>query len=266
MDKTIPENIIKYIIDKEYVENNVGKTDSKVYIFDDIVLKIQKQISEARNEYNVVQKVMSKIPVPKIIEYEEENDLSYTLMSKIKGKMLCDEDILKNPELLIELLSEGLKLLWSIDISDCKIEEVSYIKQRLKVARYNVENNLVDVNNVMADTFGANGFATPKDLLEWLENNVPEVEPVFSHGDYCLENIFTLNNQISGFIDLGKSGIADRWQDLAICIRELDGVFSNEYVKDFDYSQYSSDMLLAKLGIKRDNEKIKYYMLLDELF
>ena len=48
---------------------------------------------------------------------------------------------------------------------------------------------------------------------------------------------------------MGKSGIADRWQDLAICIRELDGVFSNEYVEDFDYSMYSSDMLLKEKSV-----------------
>ena len=266
MNNEFPDSIMKIIVDKKYNKNNIGKTDSQVYIFDDMVLKVQKQINEARNEYHIAQKVSNDVPVPKIIEYAEENDFSYTLMSRIKGKMLCDDEILRNPKLLIKLLSEGLKLLWSVDISDCKIDDVSNINQRLKVARYNVENNLIDVNNVMPDTFGPNGFETPKALLDWLENNIPDVEPVFSHGDYCMENIFTINNRISGFIDLGKSGIADRWQDLAICIRELDGVFSNEYVKDFDYSKYSSDLLLNELGIKRDNDKLKYYMLLDELF
>lgn len=266
MNKKFPNSIMKIIADKEYNENNIGKTDSKVYIFDDMVLKVQKQINEARNEYYITQKVSNNVPVPKIIEYKEENDFSYTLMSRVKGKMLCDDKILRNPKLLIKLLSEGLKLLWSVDISDCKIDDVSNIKQRLKAARYNVENNLVDVNNVMPDTFGPNGFESPEELLVWLENNIPDIEPVFSHGDYCMENIFTINNRISGFIDLGKSGIADRWQDLAICIRELDGVFSNEYVEDFDYSKYSTDMLLNELGIKRDNDKLKYYMLLDELF
>jgi kanamycin kinase/aminoglycoside 3'-phosphotransferase-3 len=257
---------MKVIVDKEYSENTYGKTDSKLYIFDDMVLKIQKQINEARNECFIAQKISSKLPVPKIIEYKEENDFSYTLMSKINGKMLCDDEILKNPKLLINLLIEGLKMLWSVDINDCNIDNVSNIKQRLKTARYNVENNLVDVNNVIPDTFGPNGFETPNALLVWLENNIPDIEPVFSHGDYCMENIFTINNKISGFIDLGKSGIADRWQDLAICIRELDGVFSNEYLKNFDYSNYSSDMLLKELGIKRNDEKLKYYMLLDELF
>ncbi len=183
-----------------------------------------------------------------------------------KGKRLYDENLLIKPDLLIKLLSEGLKLLWSINIEDYKIDNVSNINQRLKMARYNVENNLVNTNNVMLETFGENGFKIPKDLLEWLECNIPTKDLVFTHGDFCLENIFYEDNYISGFIDLGKAGVADRWQDLAICIRELEGVFSNEYIKDFDYSNYNSDMLLSELGIDKDNKKLKYYLLLDELF
>ena len=125
MDNKFPSSIMKIVADKEYKENNIGKTDSKVYIFDDMVLKVQKQINEARNEYYIVQKVSNNVPVPKIIKYEEEDGFSYTLMSRIKGKMLCDDEILRNPKLLIKLLSDGLKMLWSVDINDCEIDNVS---------------------------------------------------------------------------------------------------------------------------------------------
>ena len=134
-------------------------------------------------------------------------------------------------------------------------KKVSNIYERLKSARFNVENNLVDVNNVMPETFGKDGFSSPKELLEWLENNIPSQDLVFTHGDFCFENIFAKNGHINGLIDLGKAGIADRWQDLAICIRELD-----------DLNPNYSNLLLSKLGIEKDDFKLKYYMLLDELF
>lgn len=266
MNKTLPSTIRNIIKNKKFNIDNIGKTSSDVFIFDDMVLKIQENDIESKNEVTILKNLVKEIPIPNIIKLVEKDGILYNLISKINGNMLCDESLLRNPDLLLELLCDAFRMLWSIDINKYKFDNASNINQRLKIARYNVENNLVDVNNVMPETFGKNGFENPEELLKWLENNIPEEDLVFTHGDFCFENIFYKDSRISGFIDLGKAGIADRWQDLAICIRELDSVFSNEYIKDFDYKKYNSDMLLSKLYIEKDNKKLKYYMLLDELF
>ena len=107
-------------------------------------------------------------------------------------------------------------------------------------------------------------FRDPSGLLDWLENNKPAYEPVLSHGDFCLPNILIENNDISGFIDLGDCGIGDRWRDLSLCWRSLrhnsDGTFGNIY------PGIKPDMLFEKLGIEPNHEKLRYYILLDELF
>lgn len=264
MKMEFPDNINKILLNKNYHENTVGKTDSKVFIYDDFVLKVQKTSNETKNEFEIMRKLNNKLPIPKIIEYVEQDGLSYTLMSRIKGEMLSEDKYTNDPDKLINLLCEAFKLLWSIDTKEFYIDNASNIHERLKVARYNVENNLVDVNNVMPETFGSKGFSSPKALLEWLENNIPKQDLAFTHGDFCFENIFVKNSHINGFIDLGKAGVADRWQDLAICIRELDEIFLN--INDSSYKKYLSDMLLEKLGIEKNDTKLKYYMLLDELF
>ena len=97
--------------------------------------------------------------------------------------------------------------------------------------------------------------------MEWLEKNRPEEELTLTHGDYSLQNIFAEDNGISGFIDLGKSGVADKWQDIAICYRSLKHIFGKH-----TNSQLNPDMLFEKLGIEKNEEKLKYYILLDELF
>ena len=260
MKLEFPENINKILLNKTYHENTIGKTDSKVYIYDSFVLKVQKTSNETRNEFEIMKKLNDKLPIPKAVEYVEQNGLSFTLMSRITGEMLAEGKYTNNPDKLTSLLCEGFKLLWSVDTKEFYIDSASNIYERLKTARFNVENNLVDVNNVMPETFGNKGFSSPKALLEWLDNNIPKQDLVFTHGDFCFENIFVKNSHINGFIDLGKAGIADKWQDLAICIRELDDIPNS------NYKEYLSDMLLKKLGIKRDNAKLKYYMLLDELF
>lgn len=252
MKNIFPEKIRNIVQNKDFIENKVGKTKSKVYIFDNMVLKVQKKSNEVLNEINIMKRLENILPLPRVIQYEEQDDTSYTLMTKIKGSMISEH---ANTEQMIELLCDAFKMLWSIDINKYNIDDVSNIDRRLEAARYNIKNNLVDIHSVMPDTFGKDGFDSPEALLKWLETNIPEQDLVFTHGDFCFENILVIDNQISGFIDNGKAGVADRWQDLAICIRELD-----------DIDTELSNKLLDKLGIKKDEFKLKYYMLLDELF
>ena len=70
------------------------------------------------------------------------------------------------------------------------------------------------------------------------------------HGDFCLPNILVKDGKISGFIDLGDSGIGDPWRDYAWCIWSL------EYNLKTD--AYTG-LLLEKLGIEFDQEKFDKY-------
>lgn len=261
----IPQKIKNIIGDREYTQNDIGMSGSKVLILSEYVLKIQQQTPETENEKDIIAWVNGRLPVPQIQAYYVENQTAYTLMSRITGKMLCDEEYLNNPGRLIKLVAEGLKLLWSVDVSNCPCG-VSPLDERLKAARWNVENGQVDLDNVEPETFGPDGFANPRELLTWLEQNRPEEDIVLTHGDFCLPNIFADDNQISGFIDLGKMGPADRWQDLAIALRSLEHNFSGRYNDGKSYFEFEPDMLLDQLGMKMDKEKNRYYMLLDELF
>ena len=177
--------------------------------------------------------------------------------------MSCNEYYMGRPQELLGLLAEALEMLWSVDISDCPRRRD--LDTELEEARYRVENGLVDIDQTEPETFGEGGFASPSELLEWLESNKPPIEPVLSHGDFCLPNIFLNGGTVSGFIDLGDMGIGDRWRDISLCWRSLehnfDGSYGGKVYKDFD-----PDMLFEKLNIEPDRDKLRYYILLDELF
>lgn len=83
----------------------------------------------------------------------------------------------------------------------------------------------------------------------------PKEDKVLSHGDYCFNNYFAENNQVSGYIDMGRGGVGDRYQDIALCVREL-----------MNYEKKYTELLFSHLNIEPDYEKIRYYILLDELF
>ncbi|MBE5940615.1 MAG: aminoglycoside 3'-phosphotransferase [Lachnospiraceae bacterium] len=259
----VPSKIRAWIDKKSFTVDDIGMSGNEVLIFDDMVLKITDNSAFMADEVQLMRWLEGKIPVPQVLEYEEKNGKCYLLMSRIGGEMSCDDYYLENPNILLKALACGLKMLWEVDVKDCP--HVRDLDTVLKEARMQVENNLVDLDNVESDTFGENGFESPKHLLEWLENNRPTFEPVFSHGDYCLPNIFLENGKVKGFIDLGRAGIGDKWNDIALCYRSLKHNFDGSYGGKV-YEDFNPDMLFEMLGIEPEWEKINYYLLLDELF
>lgn len=259
----VPVNIKKLIEGKSYTVDDIGMSGNQVLIFEDMVLKIEERSESVSEQVQIMQWLEGKIPVPQVISYEEWEGKSYLLMSRISGKMSCDTYYLEHPNILLEALADGLQMLWAVDVTECP--RMRDLDVALAKARMRVENNLVDLDNVEPTTFGEGGFESPKQLLEWLESNRPVMEPVFSHGDYCLPNIFLENGRIKGFIDLGKAGIADKWQDIALCYRSLKHNFDGTYGGKV-YEDFNPDMLFEKLGVEPDWDKINYYILLDELF
>lgn len=259
----LPEFLKQELANENYTLDNIGMSDSQVLIFEDKVLKIQEKTVESENEVVLLRWLADKLPVPRVLHHTVENNRSYLLMSRVDGKMSCEKEYLEQPELLAKVLADGLKALWSVDITGCPVK--SGIEEKLAIARIAVENNAVDVDDAEPGTFGTDGFESPKELLTWLENNRPAEEPVLSHGDYCLPNIFVKDGQLSAFIDIGRSGVADKWLDIAICYRSLKHNYDGTYTGEA-YEGFRPELFFEELGIEPDWEKIKYYILLDELF
>lgn len=259
----IPDTIKSIIGDLTYDLDTVGLSQSQVLMFPDMVLKIEKYSKNADETVQMMKWLDGKIPVPKVICHEVCGEYQYLLMSRTEGKMSCDTYYMERSDELLALLAEALEMLWSIDIADCP--RFRDLDTELKEARYRVENGLVDIERTEPETFGENGFASPSELLEWLANNKPAVEPVLSHGDFCLPNIFLNNSRISGFIDLGDAGVADKWRDISLCYRSLKNNFNGSFGGKV-YSDFDPDMLFEKLNIELNRDKLNYYILLDELF
>lgn len=259
----LPESIKKKIGQEIGEKDQIGMSDSSILIFHDKVLKIQDDNEEAKNEWRMLQWLQNRLPVPKVFAYEVREGKSWLLMERCDGKMACDSYYMEHPSEQIHLLAQGIVNLWNVDIKSCPSNQ--RLKKKLESARFNVEHGLVDMDNVEPTTFGKGGFLNPQALLQWLYDNQPEEELVLSHGDFCLPNLFFHQNRVSGYIDLGKTGIADKWCDIALCYRSLSQNYSGKY-HNRDYGKFDDRLLFQKLGIQPDWDKIRYYILLDELF
>ena len=258
-----PNKLQQYIENKSYICDQIGMSGAGVYIFEDMVLKVQKIDTESENEVKMLMWLNGKMTVPNIIEHIRENGYSYLLMNKCTGKMACDPEYMKQPKRQVELLAETMHHLWSIPINDCPCQ--FFLDKRLEMAKDNIINNRVDINDTEPNTFGPNGFRDPDALLYWLQENKPDEEPAICHGDFCLPNIFLSESGLTGMIDLGRAGAADPWLDIALCCRSLEHNYNGVYDGN-RYEGYHRQMLFDALGIQPDLERIRYYILLDELF
>lgn len=260
----LPLSIQNHVINQPYKTDKVGESDSKVFLFDDMVLKAEKSCRHSDREYEALKWLSGRLSVPEIIAFEKSDGYNYLLMSRIKGKTMIDDIINCNPYRLVEAMADGIKQLWAIDINNCPLD--SRLPSQLLEAKYRIDNDLVDTEDFEEDTLGDNGFKSVDDLYRFLINYQPNEDLVFTHGDYCLPNLFVKDNKTIGFIDLGKAGIADRWQDLALCIRSMKYNFCS--IRGLDENEFAElrNYLLRLLNIKLDEEKLRYYILLDELF
>lgn len=81
-------------------------------------------------------------------------------------------------------------------------------------------------------------------------------DSVVTHGDFSLDNLIFDEGKLIGCIDVGRVGIADRYQDLAILWNCL-GEFSPSLQK----------RLFQKYGIDNpDMNKLQFHLMLDEFF
>lgn len=250
-----PEIIQRYIRNMTCIKDTLGCSEASVYCFTNydkiLYLKVEKINIEFEHEQKIMKWLYERLPAPKIIAQCREQGYDYLLMTKAFGEMACSEKYLNNPEKLVSMLAEGIKMLQKIDISDCPFE--CSLKNKLHIAKKRIDNNEIDMSDWEENTL----YSSPKELYDYLVANQPKEELVFSHGDYCLPNVFFDNDNVTGFIDLGRAGIADKWQDIALCFRSLEhNLKSDEY----------TSLLFECLNIEPDYEKINYYILLDELF
>jgi kanamycin kinase/aminoglycoside 3'-phosphotransferase-3 len=224
-----------------------------------LYLKVSGNIPDAEREHTLIEWLGGKLPVPKVIYWKKENGHTYLLMTEAKGYMTCDAPagVVMPAEKTGGLYADGILMLQGIDISDCPVDMTLDVK--LKIAKFHVDNGMVD----MDDWDGDNDFESPQALYEWLESNRPREELVFSHGDYCMPNVFIDGAKVTGFIDIDRGGIADKYQDIALCVRSLR--YNLGDITDEQKEGYIKKVF-ERLGIEPDWAKIKYYTLLDELF
>jgi aminoglycoside phosphotransferase len=158
---------------------------------------------------------------------------------------------------LVCALGEGLRLVHSLDIRACPFD--LRCDARLARAAWNIAAGLVDVADVRAGH-----DMEPDELLRELEATRPAEPPgdlVFVHGDYCLPNLLITKDEqdaprVTSYIDWGRAGISDRYNDLAIGARSL----------RYNLGPGWESLFFTAYGLSEpDQQRLAWYEALDEL-
>ncbi|MBP5162946.1 MAG: tRNA (guanosine(37)-N1)-methyltransferase TrmD [Spirochaetales bacterium] len=185
----------------EISAESIGCSGARVIVFDSCVLKIQKESPQSRRELEAMLWLKGRLPVPEVLYHSEKDGMSYILMTRIRGKMLCDPLILHNRSRLMKSAAAAMRMVWAVDVSDCPFRsEAGDCK-----------------------------------------------DPVLSHGDFCLPNIFADNRTITGFIDLGYCTVGSRQGDIDTCIESLEANLTGRFSDGTEESPLDRQAFLSLL-------------------
>lgn len=209
--------------------------------------------AESLNDDKIIYEWLSgKIEVPEVIFYKKTATYEALCVTEIEGMTLEEMIGSVADEKIIQLYAQTLKKLHSIPIENCTVQR--NLADKLNTLKYRIAQGLV-----AADEFEEEyKQLSTKELFEQLLLKIPvDYEPVFTHGDYCFDNLLIKEGQLSGLIDIGRGGVADKYQDIALAIRSIRHELGEEYIGLF-CKEYGLENL--------KEEKVFFYTLLDEFF
>jgi aminoglycoside 3'-phosphotransferase-1 len=152
---------------------------------------------------------------------------------------------------IVTLLAAHLRALHDLQLDLCPFD--SSLAHRMALARLRLDAGTVDADDLGDEHDGW----TPQQVWDEMTAELPLAEDrVVTHGDYSLDNILIEDGRVTGCIDVGRLGVGDRYQDLAIlgnCLGEFDAALQAQLFRDYGIAE-------------PDRAKLRVFSNLDEFF
>lgn len=260
MKLMLPPRLEAMVAGYTIVQDGLGLSPAKVYQLvgknHTLYLKVSgKQFKgttyDVEREKDILLWLENSVRVPEVVAFEADEQNDYLLMCAVEGVCLYERGDLE-PHQVVEIYVDFLKTIQSVNTFGCPFtNDVGF---RLSELDYLLEGNLAAEDDFEQDD---KRFTSIKELVRYLKDNVPNEDLIFSHGDLSDGNVFVDHKGLCHYIDWGRGGLADKWQDIAFCVRSIR--------EDLGHKKYV-DLFFDLLEVEPDWKQIDYHLLLDQLF
>jgi aminoglycoside phosphotransferase len=200
------------------------------------------------------------MPVPEVIEVGTDDQFAWLVTTAVAGRTAADPWPETDRVAVVDALADVALGLHALATEDCPFDRslAVTVPEAIRAA----ESGLVDTEDFDAERDGW----TAQQLVNALTTTQPSAEDlVVAHGDFCLPNVLLdpQTHAVTGLIDVGRTGVADRHTDLALITRSL------THEMNADYGKCYADRFLARYaadGAHIDPSRLAFYRLLDEFF
>ena len=115
----LPENLEQMLAGQPFSAETAGLSAAEVRIYPDSVLKAEPRSEKAALHVAMLRWMHGRLPVPEVFCCENDAEMQYLLMSRIRGQRACSPYYLERPKLLAKLLADAMQQLWLTDLTDC---------------------------------------------------------------------------------------------------------------------------------------------------
>jgi aminoglycoside 3'-phosphotransferase-2 len=255
----LPPRLAAQIAVYRWQRDRLGRSSSEIFklVADgrpDLFLKceIAGSFSELQDEFARAEWLAGQgIPCLTPLAFESHAGRHWLLTAAVPGRDLASATELA-PGRRITILANALRQLHAVDPQTCPFDQ--RLEQCLARAAGRVAAGLVDEGDFDKERRGD----TADGLLHRLQMQRPsDTDLVVAHGDASFPNVMAESGRFSGFVDLGRLGVADRYQDIALAVWSVRYNLGEIWVQAF----------LECYGISTaDRQKLAYYKALDEFW
>jgi kanamycin kinase len=201
------------------------------------------------------------IPAPRLVESGADGEIQWLVMTAIPGCTAADPWPAEQRDRVVDAVADFTAWMHGIPIGGCPFDRT------LAVTAPHAQSRLYAGQVDLADLDPERAGWTRAELAQALAAQLPADEDLaICHGDASLPN-FLLDPEtlsVTGIVDVGRVGVADRHSDLGLTTRSL-GIGLND-----QYPPGSGRRFLrryaAATGAVIDDGRLAFYRLLDEFF